>query len=171
RVHGEGAFYVWKADEIERPLGPDAAAILEFRYGAKAGGNVPAEQDIEGWLKGKNVLYAEHSPAKTAAKLGKTTADIEKILGEAREKLLAARGLRPRPPVDTKIITSWNGLMISALARASQALDEPKYLEAANRAAAVVLAKLYVPATGKLKRRLSQGNVSGDGYLDDYSFL
>ena len=169
--HGEGVFYLWTAEEIERVLGKETAPIFDFRYGADAGGNVPSGQDIEGWLKGNNVLYENHSLAETAKKFGKTEAQTAQILNEAKQKLFAQRSLRPRPPVDTKIITSWNGLMISALAKASQALDEPKYLEAANRAKLFLQSHLYQPASGKLKRRFRSGSADIDGYLDDYTFL
>jgi uncharacterized protein YyaL (SSP411 family) len=69
------------------------------------------------------------------------------VLKDAKQKLFNQRSLRP-PPVDTKIITSWNGLMISALAKASQALDEPMYLEAANRANLFLRTHVYQPTSG-----------------------
>ncbi len=169
--HGEGVFYVWSAQEIERVLGKETAPIFNFRYGVEAGGNVPSGQDIEGWLKGKNVLYENHSLAETAKKFGKTEAQTSQILSDAKQKLFTRRSLRPRPPVDTKIITSWNGLMISALAKASQALDEPKYLDAANRAKSFLQSHVYQPSSGKLKRRYRSGSADIDGYLDDYTFL
>jgi len=169
--HGEGVFYVWTAQEIERVLGKEAASILEFRCGVEAGGNVPSGQDIEGWLKGKNVLYESHSRAETAKEFGKTEAQASQILNDAKQKLFTQRSLRPRPPVDTKIITAWNGLMISSLAKASQALDEPKYFEAANRAKSFVQVHAYQPSAGKLKRRYRAGSAEIDGYLDDYTFL
>jgi len=168
--NGEGAFYAWTAAEIEPVLGPDAAPIFEFRYGVKNEGNVAASQDIEGWLKGKDVLYEEHTIGEAAAKFGKQAHEIEQTLAEGRGKLFAARSARPRPPADTKIITAWNGMMISALARASRVLNEPRYLEAAQQAEALIKAKLYQPATGKLKRRYRLGNVGIDGYLDDYAW-
>ena len=169
--HGEGVFYVWAAQEIERALGKETASIFDFRYGVEAGGNVPSGQDIEGWLKGKNVLYESRSLAETAKKFGKTEAQASQILNDAKQKLFTQRSLRARPPVDTKIITSWNGLMISALAKASQALEEPKYLEAANRAKSFLQAHAYQPSAGKLKRRYRAGSADIDGYLDDYTFL
>jgi len=137
----------------------------------EAGGNVPSGQDIEGWLKGKNVLYESHSRAETAKEFGKTEAQASQILNDAKQKLFTQRSLRPRPPVDTKIITAWNGLMISSLAKASQALDEPKYFEAANRAKSFVQVHAYQPSAGKLKRRYRAGSAEIDGYLDDYTFL
>ena len=167
--HGEGVFYVWTTAEIEQVLGK--ASIFNFRYGVETGGNVPSRQDIEGWLKGKNVLYERRSLAETTKKFGKTEAQTSQILNDAKQKLFDRRSLRPPPPVDTKIITSWNGLMISALAKASQVLDEPKYLEAANRAKLFLEAHVYQPASGKLKRRFRAGSADIDGYLDDYAFL
>jgi uncharacterized protein YyaL (SSP411 family) len=169
--NGEGAFYVWTAAEIEQVLGKKTASIFNFRYGVEPGGNVPSEQDIEGSLKGKNVLYENHSLGETAKKFGKTETRTSQTLRDAKEKLFARRSLRPPPPVDTKVITSWNGLMISALAKASQVLDEPKYLVAANRAKAFLKVRVYQPESGKLKRRYRAGSADIDGYLDDYTFL
>jgi uncharacterized protein YyaL (SSP411 family) len=169
--HGEGVFYVWAAADIGRVLGKEATAIFDFRYGVEAAGNVPSTQDIEGWLQKKNVLYQSHSLGETAKKFGKSEAAVSQLLEDSKRKLFEQRSLRPHPPVDTKIITSWNGLMISALAKASQVLNEPKYLEAANRAQAVVERHLYAPATGKLKRRYRESSAAIDGYLDDYAFL
>lgn len=169
--HGEGAFYVWRAAETGQVLGTETADVFDFRYGVKPEGNVPAGQDIEGWLKGKNVLYEQNSLSGTAQKFHRSQAETNQLLQEARRKLFEARSLRARPPTDTKIITSWNGMMISALARASQVLEEPRYLEAATRAASFVLANLYQPATSRLKRRYRGGSVEVDGYLDDYASL
>ncbi len=169
--HGEGAFYTWKAAEILGLLGDQRAAIFDFTYGVREQGNVHTEQDIEGWLHGKNVLYQEHSPAETATKFGIREDDVRRMLEESRAKLFAARGLRPHPPVDTKVITSWNGLMISALARASQVFGDPRYLKVAEDAANFLRQRLYDPATGRLKRRYRDGSVQIDGYLDDYAFL
>ena len=168
---GEGVFYVWTSDEIERVLGKETASIFDFRYGVEPGGNVPPEQDIEGGLKGKNVLYEIHSLPDTAKQFGKTEAQAAQILNQAMQKLFIQRSRRPRPPRDTKIITSWNGLMISALSRASQALCEPKYLEAANRAKSFLHSHAYRPDSGKLRRRYRVGSAGIDGYLDDYTFL
>ncbi len=169
--HGEGVFYAWTYGEIEQLLGKETSSIFDFRYGVEAAGNVPSRQDIEGWLKGKNVLYDTHSLADTAKKFGKTETETNQILNDAKQKMFAYRSLRPPPPVDTKIITSWNGLMISALAKASQVLDEPKYLEAANRAKTFVQVHAYQPQSGKLRRRYRGGSADIDGYLDDYAFL
>ena len=90
------------------------------------------------------------------------------MLAGSREKLFAARAARPRPPVDTKVITAWNGMMISALARVSRALNQLRCFEAAKQAQNLIATKLY--ANGTLKRRYRNGVVGIDGYLDDYAW-
>ena len=165
------ALHVWTGAEIEQVLGKETATIFNFCYGVEAAGNVRSGQDIEGWLKGKNVLYESRSLADAVKKFGKTEAQISQILTAAKQKLFAHRSLRPPPPVDTKIITSWNGLMISALAKASQVLHERRYLEAANRAKSFLEVHLYQATSGKLKRRYRAESADIDGYLDDYAFL
>lgn len=167
---GEGEFYTWTAAEIEHTLGSQNAVVFDFRYGVKRDGNVHPQQDIEGWLNGRNVLYEANSLRETARKFGKNEADTERLLNQSRQELFDARAQRPRPPADTKIITAWNGLMISALAKASQTLHEQKYLEAATKAASLLNTTLYQPSTG-LKRRLREGSVEIDGYADDYADL
>jgi len=169
--HGEGAFYVWRAGEVEQSLGRDAAAIFDFYYGVESSGNVPPEQDFQGEFKGKNILIVRHSVADTARHFGKSEHEIRALLDTARKKLMEVRSRRPRPPLDDKVLTAWNGLMISALARASQILEEPRYLSAAETAARFVQSKLYDPKTGKLARRYRAGETAVDGFLDDYAFL
>src|SRR5262249_26462228 len=152
-------------------LGKEAAKVFNFRFGVRAAGNVPAENDVEGWLKLKNVLFQEHSLAETSRKFGINEKQLGDALEQARAKLDAVRRLRPRPPTDTKVVTAWNALMISALAEAGAVLEEPRYLEAANRAANFLQAKLYSPASGRLKRRYGGGTSGIPGYASDYAFL
>jgi uncharacterized protein YyaL (SSP411 family) len=90
---------------------------------------------------------------------------------EGKKKLFEARKTRVRPQLDDKIITAWNGLMISAFARAYQVLDEPEYLQAAERAADFVLNKIHNPQTKTLKRRYRDGEAKYPGHLDDYAFF
>ncbi len=168
---GEGAFYVWEAKQIEKVLGPEMAAIFDFHYGIAPDGNVPREQDFQGEFKRKNILIERHSLAETARQLGKSESEARAQLEAARQKLFAARARRPRPPLDDKVLTAWNGLMISALARAAQVLDEPRYLAAATATAGFVQAKLYDSQTGRLKRRYRAGEAAIEGFADDYAFL
>jgi uncharacterized protein YyaL (SSP411 family) len=169
--HAEGAFYVWTADELKKLLGTDSAAVLSFRYGVEPGGNVPPQQDIQGELRGKNILFVQHSVAETAKQFHRSVKEIEGLLAAAREKLFQARSQRPRPPRDDKVLTAWNGLMISALARAAQVLDDERYLSAAEAAAEFLHSRLYDDKTGLLKRRYRAGSAEINGFADDYAFL
>ena len=169
--HGEGAFYVWRAEEIRSNLDEPTAAVFEFYYGVEPSGNVPRNADPFGEFEGKNILIVRHTVEETAEHFAKPTSEMEVILAEARRKLSDARSHRPRPPLDDKILTAWNGLMISALSQAGQVLDEPRYLAPAESAAGFVRANLYDPKQGKLRRRFRGGEADIDGFLDDYAFF
>ena len=166
----EGAFYVWTKKEIDSALG-DAAQIFDFHYGVEPEGNAPAESDPQGEFREKNILIQRHTVAETAKQSGKSEADIRQLLAQAREKLLAIRGKRPRPHLDDKIITAWNGLMISAFARAASVLDDPAYLERATRAAQFVRGHLWDEKVATLFRSYRDGRSQVEGFADDYAFM
>ena len=174
-VHGrpderaEGAFYVWQQDEIESILGFRRAAIFNYRYGIEKDGNV--RNDPQGELRGKNVLILSRSVEEVAKRFSLNEADVEKTLLISRRLLLQKRDARPRPHLDNKTITAWNGLMISAFARAYQVFGEENYLKAAESAAAFIRNNLYSPTKGTLLRRYCDGQAAIDGYADDYAFL
>ncbi|MCI0698968.1 thioredoxin domain-containing protein [candidate division KSB1 bacterium] len=165
----EGAFYLWRQQEIVDLLGKENAEIFNYCYGVSDTGNTIS--DPQGEFHDKNVLYAAYTVADAARRFKRSEAEIAAILDEARKKLFEARKIRPRPHLDDKIITAWNGLMISAFARAHQVLDEPKYLQAAERAASFVLNKLYNAPTKTLTRRYRDGEAKYPAHLDDYAFL
>ncbi|MGQ9635109.1 MAG: thioredoxin domain-containing protein [Bryobacteraceae bacterium] len=98
---------------------------------------------------------------------------LEKALADPVEKqrLLAERARRPRPERDDKILTAWNGLMISAFAMGGQVLNKPRYAEAARRSADFVLRCLYDPQQRILLRRFRNGEAAIEGFLEDYAFL
>src|SRR5262245_27562249 len=127
----EGAFYIWTKKEIDDALG-DSAGIFDFHYGVQAHGNAPEGSDPHDEFRGKNILIERHSVAETAQQFKKSEGEIAKVFAESRQKLLAIRAQRPRPHLDDKIIAAWNGLMISAFARAAQVLDDPRYLKIAT---------------------------------------
>jgi len=166
---GEGAFYIWTQAELEQLLGAPAASWFCYRYGVEPNGNV--HQDPHEEFTGKNILYEAHSLDDTAAHFGVGAAEVAAALEEARGKLMAARSGRVRPHLDDKVLTAWNGLMISAFALGAQALDEPRYLEAARRAADFVLERMFDASTGRLLRRFRAGEAGIDGFLDDYAFF
>ena len=168
----EGAFYVWTQAEFDRCLGQEDAAVFKFFYGVEANGNVPARSDAHGELKGKNVLDATGSSLEeVATKFKRSVEQVRAGLARSREKLLALRVARPRPRRDDKIITAWNGLAISAFARAYQVLGDPGDLAAAQRAAAFLAAQLFDATTGRLTRSYRQGASEAAGFAEDYAFL
>jgi uncharacterized protein YyaL (SSP411 family) len=169
--HGEGAFYLWTSKQIEEVLGPDAANIFDYTYDVKPHGNVAPQNDPQGEFTGKNILQVAYSVDATAKHFGKSPDEIRATIADARNKMLAARDQRPRPPLDDKVLTSWNGLMISAFARAGQVLGDAAYVKAAQEAADFIQAKLYNHQTGMLMRRYRRGKVGINGFLDDYTGL
>ncbi len=157
KEHAEGAFYVWTNDEIEQLLGNEAEAFESF-FGVEKKGNAPAGSDPQGEFTGKNILI-QRQPDEAQWK----------ALAGSREKLLEARAKRPRPHLDDKIITAWNGMMISAFARGYAVLGDARYLAAAQRAAAFLREKLY--ADGKLIRSYREGASDVGAFADDYAAL
>ncbi|CAG7836894.1 unnamed protein product [Allacma fusca] len=137
----EGAFYAWKKSEIEAVLGSakvhdkKLTDIFEWRYGVREVGNVDPRQDPHEELKGKNVIYIAHTIEETAKHFGVSNEDIQIACEEAKSLLFEYRNkTRPRPGLDTKFLASWNGLMISAFARAGAALENPSYVQKAVEA-------------------------------------
>ena len=165
----EGAFYLWSRAEIEALLGRPVADWFSFVYGVEEEGNV--RYDPHGEFAGKNILYQAHTIEEAARHFQADRDLLQAAVAEARRKLLEARRRRPRPHRDDKILTAWNGLMISAFALAGQVLGEERYLEAARRAARFLLGRLWDPATATLLRRHRDGEAAIAGFLDDYAFL
>jgi uncharacterized protein YyaL (SSP411 family) len=156
----EGRFYVWTPQEIAGVLGEKEGRVLCIHYGVTDKGNV------EG---GRSVLSVVAPPEKAAAELRLPEADVRGIIENGRRRLFEAREQRVRPSLDEKIITSWNGLAISAFAEAARVLDEPKYERPARKAAEFVLKRL---AQGSLLLRCwTNGKARLKGYLDDYAFF
>jgi len=152
---GEGAFYVWKKSEIEAVLEAGEAVLFCKKYGVEEAGNSPQGSDPHDELTGRNTLIVRCELSE----------EEEQIVARAAAKLLKARAARPRPHLDDKIITAWNGLMISAFARAGAALADAGYVAGAARAAEFFLRQL------PLARSWREGERSGDGFADDYAFF
>jgi hypothetical protein len=169
RERGEGAFYVWSKDEIARLLGAERAKVFDYQFGVEENGNAP--EDPRGEFKNKNILIQRHDVADTAKKFGITKEKVEQVVAESRKILFDARAKRPRPARDDKIVTAWNGLMISAFARAYQVLDDPAYLQVANKAADFIQQKLYYADKDTLVRSYRQRASDVKGFASDYAFL
>ncbi|MBZ5594880.1 MAG: thioredoxin domain-containing protein [Acidobacteriia bacterium] len=168
-VKGEGAFYVWTQREIEAIAGEPAAAWFSYRYGVEEHGNV--HEDPHGEFPGRNILYEAHTVEETARHFGKGAEEVRHALDAAAGKLLAARSKRIRPHLDDKVLTAWNGLMISAFAKGGAILAEPRYSAAAIRAAEFILHRMYEAKAGVLLRRYRQQDAAIAGFLDDYALF
>ena len=168
--HREGAFYVWTKDEVDHALGPDRAKVFDYVYGVEAKGNAE-ESDTSGELAGKNVLIERHSEEDAAREFNSKEDQVRQLLDESRKLLLEARNQRPRPSRDDKVVTSWNGLMISAFARGARVLNEPRYLKTATQAADFVQTKLYRQSDDILLRTYREGESKIEGFADDYAFF
>ena len=166
----EGAFYVWTKKEIDDALG-DLTEVFDFHYGVQAHGNAPEGSDPHDEFRGKNILIERHTIAETAERLKKSEQEIRDSLAKSRQKLFVLRSTRPRPHLDDKIIAAWNGLMISAYARAAQVLNDSRYLEIATRAANFLRANLSDPSRKILYRNYREGRSDVEAFADDYAFV
>jgi uncharacterized protein YyaL (SSP411 family) len=170
----EGAFYLWTDEEIGRLLGDDAD-VFRRRYGIERQGNAPFDPQQE--FTGKNLLYIARSIDEVAEATGRTREDVLAALDRARTVLVAARATRPRPHLDDKVLTAWNGLMIAAFARGARcrkmsSIDTASAdLESARRAASFIRERMWNPATGVLLRRYRDGSAEIEAYAEDYAYL
>ena len=155
----EGKYYVWSQREVERAVGPELTPLTAAALGITREGN----------FEGLNILTRPLTREELAANFAKTPEQVDTALAEAVALLQRMREKRVKPHRDEKIITSWNGLMISALAQGAQVLEEPRYYEAAARAARFILATL-LQGDG-LHRSYAAGRSSGPGFSEDYAFL
>src|SRR5207247_335278 len=154
----EGAFYLWRADEVDALLGEDAPLIKQ-RFGIEPDGNAPFDPQQE--FTGKNLLYVARSIDELAAESGRSPDDIVETLNRGRVAMFQHRLQRPRPDRDDKILTVWNGLMIAAFARTARVLAAGSdgaavavpYLTAALRAAAFLRERMWNADGRRLLRR------------------
>jgi hypothetical protein len=147
----EGKFYVWSEEEIRRLLGDGAEAFCRW-YGVSDEGN---------W-EGANILTVLDRPEGSPYA---RSAEIE----ESRRILLEARERRVRPGLDDKVLTSWNGLAIMAMARGYRVLGDPEFLDSARRAASFLESRLV--DSGRLLATFRAGQAKLKAYLDDHAFL
>ncbi len=143
----EGLYYIWTSDQTEKVLGKRDAKIFNKVFGITKKGN----------FEGKNI-----------PRLSEKTSNINKFDGML-EKLKKEREKRVPPAKDTKIITAWNGLMISAFARSAAVFDNDKFLVAAQNSADFILSNLF--RNGVLYHSYSKNKRSGPGFLDDYVYM
>lgn len=175
----EGAFYVWDSEEIKNVLGgteSKAYQLVSSHFGIKIDGNIPAESDPHGELVGKNVLHASTTLSSTAQKLNISNEEAMTLWIESKAKLLAYRDQRPRPLCDDKIITAWNGLAISGLAKASKVLGTSteigkKALKLANDSSAFLWSTMWDKDKHQFLRSYRNGVQGPLGFDVDYAFV
>ncbi len=158
--HEEGWFFTWTPDELAQSLGPDDAALVSAAYGVTQRGN----------FEGRNILHRVKTDRQVASVLGVSPKGVAEVLKSARAKLYDARGSRPPPIRDEKIIAAWNGMMISAFAQAGWTLDDPAYVDVAVRAAKFVLGSMR-DGDGALARTYRAGKRASMSFLDDYATM
>jgi uncharacterized protein len=169
-VAEEGAFYRWSHKEIlQLPCSRRSIEVFSRFFGIRPEGNVLNDPHHE--FAGLNILKQESTIEEIGRIFSMQESEVAEALEEVRLALHNVRGKRPRPFLDDKILTSWNGLMISALARGYRVLGDKRLLLAANRATEFLLSTLYDRRTGKLLRRYRNGSAGIDGKADDYAFL
>ncbi|MFT3782959.1 MAG: thioredoxin domain-containing protein [Nibricoccus sp.] len=168
--HAEGAFYLWSMDEIRSALGSDAD-VLCTHFGVLPEGNVGSERDPQGEFRGKNLLRQTQPIVETAQRCRLGMDEANERLLRGLKKLREVRGQRPRPHRDDKIITAWNGLAITAFARAAQILGDDEFASLAVQAAEFVKRELWSPTSGTLYRSYREGRGAVGGFPEDYAFL
>jgi uncharacterized protein len=154
----EGKYYVWTLAEVRQILGETRTKAFTYVYDVTESGN---------W-EHATILNMPKTLVQAAKMLGRDENELRRELAEDRAKLLDIREKRVPPGKDTKVLTSWNGLMIGALAEGSRVLDEPRYRAAAGRAAAFVLGSMRA-SDGRLLRSYKDHQAKFNAYLDDYA--
>ena len=155
----EGRYYLWEMKEFLDLLGPRQAKVMARHYGVTSAGN----------LGRKNVLYVKESMESIAESENIAIFEVGHILKNGKETLLEARQKRTKPQTDTKIITGWNGLMITAFASGYAVLHEKKYLDVATRAAEFLWTNMWDGS--KLLRIYKNSESKIDGCLEDYAYF
>ena len=157
----EGKFFVWTPGELEAALGKEEAQFAASVWGVAEDGN---------W-EGVSVLHRARSDEQDAALLKLPLEAFQARLRDAKAKLYASRSQRIRPGRDEKILTAWNGLMISAFAHGGLAFDRQDYVEVACKAADFILAHMRTPEGRLLRTSFKGSEAKLNGYLEDYAYL
>jgi uncharacterized protein YyaL (SSP411 family) len=164
----EGKFYLWTKEEIENILNNDEAEFFSDFFNIKAEGNWL--DPVHDGKTGTNILHLNKEQKLFTDEFNSDEKILKEKLEILREKLFAVREKRVRPFKDTKILTDWNGLMISALSKAAQVFEKKEYYSAAGKASAFIL-KNVVNDERRLLHRFKDGESSVPANADDYAFL
>ena len=163
----EGKFYLWTMEEVLDALAPADADLAVHMFGLTAEGNYIDASNVR---NGKNILHFAESLEEIAAVKGLTLEELIARLGTIRNMLFEVRKKRILPAKDDKVLTDWNGLMVAALAKASQVFSEKRYLQAAVKIADFIM-DCMCSEDGTLYHRFAKGERAVEGFLDDYAFF
>ena len=155
----EGYYFTWTSTELESVLGLKRAEIVKRYFDILPNGN----------FEGRNILHTPNTLESEALSLGMTETEFEAEIEEIKTQLYEARKDRPHPIRDEKVLTAWNGLMISAFAKAGMVLGNSVYIDKAVIAARFILTHLY--QDGRLFRSFHDNQARFNAYLEDYAFL
>jgi len=155
----EGKFYAWTPAEIVDVLGEEDARIFNDYFDVTSTGN----------FEGSNVLHPRLELAAHARNSGMSPTNLTDLLDQARQKLFQVRETRIKPGLDDKVLSSWNGLMLTAFAEAAFTLDRPDYLEIAVSNAEFLSTQMV--AQDRLFRTWKDGDAKLNGYLEDYALV
>ena len=155
----EGLFYLWTPAEVAAVLGRDEARLVSRVYDVSEAGN----------FEGRNILHLPHDLDAVARQEGLGRDELDRRLRDSLAALRVHRSTRPEPLRDDKVLTSWNGFTIRALAEAGPALGRPDYTRAAERAASFLIATMR--RGDRLLRVFAAGRAHIDGFLEDYGAL
>ncbi len=155
----EGYYFTWTPEELEALLGSERAGIARVIYDVRSGGN----------FEGRSILNRPGKTADVTGTFGMSETEVESVIEEINTALYESRKDRPAPIRDEKVLTAWNGLMISAFARSGRVLNNKQYLEKAGLAASFILKQLH--KGDRLLRSFNDNRASFTAYLEDYAFL
>jgi len=164
----EGKFYLWTEEEISQALEKEEADFTIKVFNIEKAGNFAEEST--GMKLGRNILHLIKSISQIAPGLGLPEQEVRKLIETSRQRLFRVREGRIRPHKDDKILTDWNGLLIASLAKGTQVLDEPRYMEAARGAVDFILKNMVTP-DGRLLHRYRDGEAAIQANIEDYTFL
>jgi uncharacterized protein len=155
----EGFFFTWTPQEVAAALGEERCGVVAAALGITTEGN----------FEGRSIPHRRRGMRDIARETGLSEQEVKEILGPANELLYQVRKRRPLPLRDEKILASWNGLALSAFARAGAALYDSAAIAQAERTAAFLMENLIV--NGRLAHSYQEGAPKGEGFLDDYAFV
>jgi len=159
---GEGGFYSWSPEEVDALFDAREAAVVRAWFDVTDAGNWPEKS-------GKSILQLRNTEEEAARAAGMTQPEFRALIDRATARMYEEREKRPKPMTDTKVLASWNALMISGFCRAYQALGDREFKDAALADGRFL--REHLVKDGRVLRRWADGETAHDGVLDDYAYV